>query len=74
MTFVIILLQGNITDKFNPFVIDLNINPPQRDITTATNGNDTVEDLSRFPVITVAGTTQTQVVQNQSIVALISEC
>ena len=48
-------------DRFNPFIIEVGVTSPQREVTTG-NGNETLEDLSGFPVVTVTGTTQVQVI------------
>ena len=49
-------------DRFNPFIIEVGITSPQREVTTG-DGNETLEDLSGFPVVTETGTTQIQVKQ-----------
>ena len=51
-------------DRFNPFIIEVGVTSPQREVTTG-NGNETLEDLSGFPVVTVTGTTQIQVIHKQ---------
>lgn len=47
-------LQNGIVDNFNPFVIELSINAPPRNVDPG-NGNETPEDLSEFPVVSLVG-------------------
>ena len=37
-------------DIFNPFVIEMKVDNPPRNVTVG-NGNDALEDLSEFPII-----------------------
>lgn len=47
-------------DIFNPFVIEVSVDSPPRQITIGT-GNDTLEDLRRSPIIMLDAPTQVQV-------------
>ena len=48
------------SDIFNPFIMDLSVDIPPREIIPG-NGNETLEDLSGFPVLTVTEISQVQV-------------
>ena len=39
-------------DLFNPFIVELSVTTPSRAVNPMT-GNDTLEDLTQFPVVIV---------------------
>ena len=54
------IVQNNIEDIFNPFVMDLTVNIPPRTATTG-NGNETLQNLNTYPIVTLTGPTQIEV-------------
>lgn len=47
-------------DIFNPFIIEMSVTTQPR-VVAPGNGNETLEDLSGFPIVLVTGTSQIQV-------------
>ena len=47
-------------DIFNPFIIEMSVEHPSR-VVIPGDGNETPEDLSGYPVVVVARTSQIQV-------------
>ena len=66
---MLLLGQNGIDDVFNPFVMDLSVNTLPRNAVTG-NGNEPLQDLSSFPVVTLTGPTQIEVNFNNSVVAI----
>ena len=47
-------------DIFNPFIVEMRIEAPSREVAIG-NGNETLMDLSGFPLITFTGASEIQV-------------
>lgn len=53
-------VQNDTMDIFNPFVIEVSVDNPPREITIGT-GNDTLEDLRGSPIIVLDAPAQVEV-------------
>ena len=52
--------QDEITDRFNAFIIEVDVQAPELQLQPG-DGNETPEDFSGFPIVSNAGTTVIQV-------------
>ena len=60
---VLLIGQNTTEDIFNPFVMDLTLNIPPRTASVG-DGNETIQNLNTYPIVTLTGPTQIEVILN----------